>query len=56
MRTSTQEQRIRLKGMIDFRVEMITVATLLMQHVVSTGNFKRIIAVNYALKEGVLFT
>lgn len=56
MRTSTQEQRIRLRGMTDFRVEMITVAALLMYHVVSTCNFQHIIAVNYALKEGVLFT
>jgi exopolyphosphatase/guanosine-5'-triphosphate,3'-diphosphate pyrophosphatase len=56
MRTSSQEQRMRLRGMTDFRVEMITVAALLMQHVFSTGSFKRIIAVNYALKEGVLFT
>lgn len=56
MRNSTQEQRIRLKGMKDFRVEMMTVAALLMQYVFRIGNFKRIIAVNYALKEGVLFT
>lgn len=56
MRTSTHQQRTRLKGMTDFRVEMITVAAMLMQHVVSKAKPQRIIASNYSLKEGVLFT
>lgn len=56
MRTSTQEQRARLRGMVKFRVEMITVAALLLNHVLSNFDFKRIVASNYALKEGVLFT
>lgn len=54
MQTSTSEQRSRMKGMAAFRVEMITVAALLMQYVVETFSIKRIIASNYSLKEGVL--
>jgi exopolyphosphatase/guanosine-5'-triphosphate,3'-diphosphate pyrophosphatase len=56
MKTSTTEQRARLRGMIPFRIEMITVASLLMDYVVSHTSVNRIIASNYALKEGVLFS
>jgi exopolyphosphatase/guanosine-5'-triphosphate,3'-diphosphate pyrophosphatase len=56
MRTSTQDQRLRLRGMVNFRVEMITVAALLINFVISNHHFNRIIASNYSLKEGVLFT
>lgn len=55
MKTSTTEQRKRLKGMTDFRVEMITVSALLMDYVVNACNVKRIVCSNYSLKEGVLF-
>ncbi|MCU0442651.1 MAG: phosphatase [Bacteroidia bacterium] len=47
--------RAALKGMVDFRVEMIGVASILMQTVVKAFQFKRIIASQYALKEGMLF-
>jgi exopolyphosphatase / guanosine-5'-triphosphate,3'-diphosphate pyrophosphatase len=56
MKTSTIEQRMKLKGMIDFRVEMITVAALLMHVVVQSCEINRIITSDYALKEGVLFS
>lgn len=56
MKTSTLAQRMKLKGMIDFRVEMITVAALLMDVVVQSFGIKRIITSDYALKEGVLFS
>jgi exopolyphosphatase/guanosine-5'-triphosphate,3'-diphosphate pyrophosphatase len=56
MKTSTSEQRARLRGMIPFRIEMITVAALLMDFVVNQTQLKRIVASNYALKEGVLFS
>jgi exopolyphosphatase / guanosine-5'-triphosphate,3'-diphosphate pyrophosphatase len=56
MTTSTAEQRALLRGMTNFRVEMITVAALLMKYVVSRFNIKRIIASDYSLKEGVLFS
>ena len=56
MKTSTSEQRARLRGMIPFRIEMITVAALLMDFVVNQTQIKRIVVSNYALKEGVLFS
>jgi exopolyphosphatase/guanosine-5'-triphosphate,3'-diphosphate pyrophosphatase len=56
MKTSTTEQRRLLRGMTDFRVEMITVAALLMDFVVNTYAIKRIVCSNYSLKEGVLFS
>jgi exopolyphosphatase/guanosine-5'-triphosphate,3'-diphosphate pyrophosphatase len=54
--TSTIEQRSKLKGMIDFRIEMIVVATLLMKFVVDEFEIKKIIASEYSLKEGMLFS
>lgn len=55
MFTSTIQQRRKLKGMADFRVEMIVVAAALMQYVVSAFAMKQIIASDYSLKEGMLF-
>lgn len=56
MKTGTQAQREKLKGMVSFRVEMITVAALLMQFAVEQFQIKRIICSDYSLKEGVLFS
>jgi exopolyphosphatase / guanosine-5'-triphosphate,3'-diphosphate pyrophosphatase len=56
MQTSTADQRSRLRGMTNFRVEMITVAALLMNYVITRFNIKRIIASDYSLKEGVMFS
>ena len=47
--------RAELKGMVDFRVEMIVVAAILMDVVVKRFDITRIIASNYSLKEGMLF-
>jgi exopolyphosphatase/guanosine-5'-triphosphate,3'-diphosphate pyrophosphatase len=49
-------ERSTLKGMVDFRVEMIVVASILMQTIVSHFQFNRLIASQYALKEGLLFS
>lgn len=56
MTTSTMEQRSLLRGMTNFRVEMITVAALLMSYVITNFGIKRIITSDYSLKEGVLFS
>ena len=56
MMTSKIEQRSKLKGMIDFRIEMIVVAALLMKFVVQEFEIKKIIASNYSMKEGILFS
>jgi exopolyphosphatase/guanosine-5'-triphosphate,3'-diphosphate pyrophosphatase len=56
MITSSITQRTKLKGMMDFRVEMIVVAAILMRYIVTECEIKRIISSNYALKEGVLLS
>ncbi|MCX6186356.1 MAG: phosphatase, partial [Bacteroidetes bacterium] len=55
MITSNTEQRSKLKGMVNFRLEMIVVASLLMRYVIDNFHIRKLIASNYALKEGVLF-
>lgn len=52
---STQLQRENMKGLLDFRVDMIVVATVLLNFVFEKNAFTKIIASNYALKEGLLF-
>lgn len=48
-------QRKQLHGMADFRVEMIVVATVLMDVVMKRFELSRLIASHYSLKEGMLF-
>lgn len=54
MVTSSSAQRSKLKGMVDFRIEMIVVAAILMNYVINNLNIKKIISSEYALKEGML--
>ena len=49
-------ERAQLHGMADFRVEMIVVATILMDVVMKRFEMSRIIASHYSLKEGMLFS
>ena len=51
---STEAERKQLKGLLDFRVDMIVVATLLFKHVLETYSIGNLVASNYALKEGLL--
>ncbi|MES2779253.1 MAG: phosphatase [Bacteroidota bacterium] len=48
-------ERAALHGMADFRVEMIVVATILMDVVIKRFEITRLIASHYSLKEGMLF-
>lgn len=52
----TMEDRAKLHGMADFRVEMIVVATILMDIIIKRFGMKRLIASHYSLKEGLLFS
>ncbi len=52
---TTQERRA-IPGMIEMRVQMIVVASVLIQHVLTLSPFKNIFTSRYALKEGVLLT
>lgn len=53
---STQEQRNKLRGLVDFRVDMIVMASVLMNYCVESFQIEEIIASNYSLKEGILFS
>jgi exopolyphosphatase/guanosine-5'-triphosphate,3'-diphosphate pyrophosphatase len=53
---SNLKQRQQMKGLPDFRVDMIVAATALMNFVVKRLGSNRIIASHYALKEGILAT
>jgi exopolyphosphatase/guanosine-5'-triphosphate,3'-diphosphate pyrophosphatase len=56
MMTQLKHEEIKaLKGMTDFRTEMITVASILMRYMVDNFGFKKIIASDYSLKEGMIF-
>jgi exopolyphosphatase/guanosine-5'-triphosphate,3'-diphosphate pyrophosphatase len=55
MISSDAEQRSRLKGMIEFRVEMIVVAAVLIKCIIEKFRIKKIIASDYSLKEGMLY-
>ena len=45
---------MKIPGMIELRVEMIVVATILINYVVNRLNIKHLRVSAYALKEGVL--
>ena len=49
-----REARLALPGMIDLRVDMIVVGTILVRHLLDSLNLNRIRVSTYALKEGVL--
>ncbi|MEQ8882444.1 MAG: exopolyphosphatase [Cyclobacteriaceae bacterium] len=50
----TRSERMQIPGMIELRVEMIVVATILINYVVNRLNIKHLRVSAYALKEGVL--
>ena len=52
---STREELYQMPGLALFRAEMITVGILLIKIVVAKLKIKKIIASDYALKEGILF-
>jgi exopolyphosphatase/guanosine-5'-triphosphate,3'-diphosphate pyrophosphatase len=54
--TRNAKERAKLHGMADFRVEMIVVATILMDVVIKRFDIDRLIASHYSLKEGILFS
>jgi len=50
-----RKQRLAIPGMVQMRVDMIVVASCLINFVLKKINVNNIIACSYALKEGVLF-
>lgn len=49
-----REERVKVPGMIEMRVDMIVVACCLIRFVLETYSFERIRVSSYSLKEGVL--
>lgn len=54
--TSSIEQRLRLKGMVDFRAEYISIATILIETIIELADIKKLICSNYAMKEGAIYS
>lgn len=52
---STREQRLQMKGLPDFRVDMIVPASILLNFIIRTMEIKKIRWSAYSLKEGMLF-
>ena len=48
-------ERLQIPGMIEMRVEMIVVASVLIDYILKTLNLEKIRVSAYALKEGILF-
>lgn len=48
------EQRLKVKGMIPLRVDMIIVASLFIEFIIKQFNIEKVILSDYALKEGIL--
>jgi exopolyphosphatase/guanosine-5'-triphosphate,3'-diphosphate pyrophosphatase len=53
--SSTQSELRNVPGLPEFRVEMISVALILVNHVMRRLNLKRMVTSDYALKEGVMY-
>lgn len=53
--TKTRTQRLEIPGMIEMRVEMIVVACVLINFILSSLDIENIRVSSYALKEGILF-
>ena len=51
----TRAERLQIPGMIEMRVEMIVVASILIDYILKTLELRKIRVSAYALKEGILF-
>ena len=56
MITSTLEQRLKLKGMLDFRAEYIPIAAILISLILEMGEIRKLVCSNYSMKEGALYS
>ncbi len=55
-KTSTQQQRLKTKGLIALRLDMIVIASIITHFVLQKLNINQTILSTYALKEGALLT
>lgn len=56
MITSILEQRLNLKGMVDFRAEYIPIAAILIDVIIEMASIKKLVCSNYAMKEGAIYS
>jgi exopolyphosphatase/guanosine-5'-triphosphate,3'-diphosphate pyrophosphatase len=52
---STYEQRLKTKGLIEMRVDMIVISCLFVDYILKNFNLKQFRVSTYSLKEGVIF-
>lgn len=52
----TYEERLKVKGLIEMRVDMITISCLFVNYILNEFNIKQLRASTYSLKEGVIFS
>lgn len=53
---TTIEQRLKFKGMLDFRAEYIPIASLLIEIIIEMAGIKKLVCSNYSMKEGALYS
>ena len=53
--SKNKEERLKIPGMIEMRVDMIVVASILVDYVIKNCHLQKIRVSSYSLKEGVLF-
>ncbi len=52
---STREKRLKMKGLIAMRVDMIVIASIFTQYIIQQYDIKKVRLSTYSLKEGVLY-
>ena len=55
LRNSTHQERAQMPGLIALRVDMIVIASILTEYIISKTGIKSMVLSDYSLKEGVLF-
>lgn len=53
---SSYQERMKIKGLIEMRVDMITISCLFVNYILKKFNLKHLRASIYSLKEGVIFS
>jgi exopolyphosphatase/guanosine-5'-triphosphate,3'-diphosphate pyrophosphatase len=53
--SSTRAERLKMKGLIAMRVDMIVIASIFAQFIIKKLNIKKVRLSTFSLKEGVLY-
>jgi exopolyphosphatase/guanosine-5'-triphosphate,3'-diphosphate pyrophosphatase len=52
---STREERLRMKGLVAMRVDMMVISSILVNFIVTSFKIKKMRLSTYSLKEGILY-